>query len=56
MNIIQAPIVYGGADLNGFTVPVKRSCLDKAASGKVLAGARPEDLHIATEGAQLRLS
>ena len=56
MNIIKAPIVDGGIDLNGFTVAVERAFLDKAASGKVLVGVRPEDLHISTEGADMTVT
>ena len=56
MNIIAAPIVEGGIDLNGFTVPVERAFLDKAASGKVLVGVRPEDLIMSTEGADMMVT
>jgi len=56
MNIIRAPIVDGGIDLNGFTVPVERAFLTKAASGKVLVGVRPEDLHISSEGADMTVT
>ena len=56
MNIIAAPIVDGGVDLNGYTVPVDRTFLDKAASGKVLVGVRPEDLELAGEGADMTVT
>jgi len=56
MNIITAPIVDGGIDLNGFTVPVERAILDKALSGKVLVGVRPEDLVMSTEGADMTVT
>jgi multiple sugar transport system ATP-binding protein len=56
MNIIAAPIVDGGVNMNGYTVPVERSFLDKAASGKVLVGVRPEDLVLSTEGADMTVT
>ena len=56
MNIIAAPIVEGGIDLNGYTVPVERTFLEKAASGKVLVGVRPEDLELAEEGADMTVT
>jgi multiple sugar transport system ATP-binding protein len=56
MNIIAAPIIEGGVSLNGFTVPVEREFLAKAASGKVLVGVRPEDLHISEAGADMTVT
>jgi multiple sugar transport system ATP-binding protein len=56
MNIIAAPIVEGGVSLNGYTVPVDREFLAKAASGKVLVGVRPEDLHISQDGADMTVT
>jgi multiple sugar transport system ATP-binding protein len=56
MNMIAAPIVDGGVDMNGFIVPVERSFLDKAASGKVLVGVRPEDLALTAEGADMTVT
>jgi multiple sugar transport system ATP-binding protein len=42
--------------MNGYTVPVDRAFLAKAASGKVLVGVRPEDLELATEGADMTVT
>jgi multiple sugar transport system ATP-binding protein len=56
MNVIAAPIVDGGVKMNGFTVPVERAFLDKAASGKVIVGVRPEDLSLSTEGADMTVT
>ncbi|MHB1166639.1 MAG: ABC transporter ATP-binding protein [Candidatus Nanopelagicales bacterium] len=56
MNIIAAPLTEGGVNLNGYAVPVERSVMDKAASGQVLLGVRPEDLELATEGAQMTVT
>jgi multiple sugar transport system ATP-binding protein len=56
MNVIAAPIVDGGVNMNGFTVSVERAFLDKAASGKVIVGVRPEDLTLSTEGADMTVT
>ncbi|MDP1876551.1 MAG: sn-glycerol-3-phosphate ABC transporter ATP-binding protein UgpC [Actinomycetota bacterium] len=56
MNIIPGPLTEHGVNLNGFAVPVERSVMDKAASGQVLLGVRPEDLEIATEGAEMTVT
>jgi multiple sugar transport system ATP-binding protein len=56
MNMIAAPIVDGGVSMNGFTVAVDRAFLDKAASGKVFVGVRPEDLTLSTDGADMTVT
>jgi multiple sugar transport system ATP-binding protein len=57
MNIIETPIVEGGVRLGDYTVPVERSVLAKAAGATtVLLGVRPEDLHIADEGAEMKVN
>jgi multiple sugar transport system ATP-binding protein len=50
MNIINVPIVDGGVNFNGVTVPIDRSVLAKASGGTVLLGVRPEDLAIGDIG------
>ena len=49
MNLLDAPIVDGGVDVAGHTVPVAREELSKA-SGHVTLGVRPEDLHMSEDG------
>jgi multiple sugar transport system ATP-binding protein len=56
MNVIAAPIVDRGVNMPGFTVAVERAFLDKAASGKVIVGVRPEDLTLSTEGADMTVT
>ena len=56
MNIAECRIVDGGVDLNGYTVPVDRAVIDKAGAFTVLLGVRPEDLHIADEGAEMTVT
>ena len=56
MNIINAPIVEGGVNMNGFVVAVDRDVLSKAASGKVIVGVRPEDLVLSSEGADMEVT
>jgi multiple sugar transport system ATP-binding protein len=56
MNMITAPIVDGGVSLNGVTVPVERSVLDKASGKHVLLGVRPEDLAIGDTGADMAVT
>jgi multiple sugar transport system ATP-binding protein len=57
MNIIEAPIVEGGVRLADYTVPVERDVLAKAGGAStVILGIRPEDLHIADEGAEMKVS
>ncbi|MCU1535842.1 MAG: carbohydrate transporter ATP-binding protein family [Humibacillus sp.] len=49
MNLMEAPVVDGGVDLGGHTVPVERGALNDA--GKtVTLGVRPEDLDLSTDG------
>jgi multiple sugar transport system ATP-binding protein len=56
MNIIDSAVVEGGVDMNGYLVPVERDVLAKASSGRVLLGIRPEDLHLAEEGAEMTVT
>jgi multiple sugar transport system ATP-binding protein len=42
--------------MNGFTVAVERAFLDKAASGKVIVGVRPEDLALSDTGADMTVT
>ena len=56
MNLIAAPIVDGGVDMNGYLVPIEREVLAKSTSGKVLLGVRPEDLALSGEGANMTVT
>jgi len=53
MNIIKANIVDGGVAIGDYVVPVERGILDKATTGRVLLGVRPESLPITGGGLQL---
>ena len=53
MNIVDVAIVDGGVDFAGTIVPVERSILAQASSGRVLLGVRPEDLRIDDAGAPM---
>lgn len=55
MNIVETPIVDGGVDLGGITVPVSRETLARASSDRVLLGVRPEDMRIVDTGAPLQV-
>jgi multiple sugar transport system ATP-binding protein len=50
MNLVSAPVVDGGVQVHGFTVPVERAILDQASGRQVLLGVRPEDLQVADDG------
>jgi len=57
MNVIETPIVDGGVRLGDYTVPIEREVLAKAGDAStVLLGIRPEDLHIADDGAEMKVS
>ena len=56
MNMVNAPIVDGGVTLNGVTVPVERTTLDKASGASVWLGVRPEDLVIGDTGADMTVT
>jgi multiple sugar transport system ATP-binding protein len=56
MNIIPSLVTEGGIDMNGYLVPVERDVMAKAKSGKVIVGVRPEDLALATEGADMTVT
>ena len=56
MNVATAPIVDGGAVVNGYSVPIERSILDQATTPNVLVGVRPEDLHIDDEGIEITVT
>jgi multiple sugar transport system ATP-binding protein len=49
MNLLEAPVVDGGVDIGGFTVPVSRDELAKAGT-RVTVGVRPEDLELTEQG------
>src|SRR6478735_69107 len=50
MNLMEVPVVDGGVDLHGHTVPISRE--DLAGVGKtVTLGVRPEDLDLSTDTA-----
>jgi multiple sugar transport system ATP-binding protein len=53
MNVVDVAIVDGGVDFAGTIVPVERSILAQASSGRVLLGVRPEDLRIDDAGAPM---
>jgi multiple sugar transport system ATP-binding protein len=53
MNVVDVAIVDGGVDLAGTIVPVERTVLDQASSGRVLLGMRPEDLRLEDSGAAM---
>jgi multiple sugar transport system ATP-binding protein len=56
MNIIPSAITESGVDMNGYLVPIARDVLDKATSKTVILGVRPEDLTLATEGADMTVT
>ncbi len=56
MNIIPSLITEGGVDVNGHLVPIERTILDRATTNKVILGVRPEDLTLATEGADMTVT
>ena len=56
MNIIPSLITEGGVDMNGHLVPIERDVLAKATATKVILGVRPEDLALATEGADMTVT
>jgi multiple sugar transport system ATP-binding protein len=56
MNIIPSLIKEGGIDMNGYLVPVERDVMEKATSGKVIVGVRPEDLALSTDGADMTVT
>ena len=56
MNIIPSLVAEGGVDMNGYLVPIERDVLTKASGGKVIVGVRPEDLTLATEGAEMTVT
>jgi multiple sugar transport system ATP-binding protein len=56
MNMATAPIVDGGAVVNGYSVPIERSILDQATAPNILVGVRPEDLHIDDEGIEITVT
>jgi len=56
MNVIPSLIKEGGIDMNGYLVPVERDVMAKATSGKVIVGVRPEDLALATDGADMTVT
>jgi multiple sugar transport system ATP-binding protein len=49
MNLLEAPVVDGGVDVGGFTMPVSRENLAKAGP-RVTVGVRPEDLEMSDDG------
>ncbi len=56
MNVIPSLITDGGVDMNGHLVPIERDVLAKASGTKVILGVRPEDLSLATEGADMTVT
>ena len=42
--------------MNGVTIPIERSVLGKAPSGKVILGVRPEDLHLSETGPEMTVT
>jgi multiple sugar transport system ATP-binding protein len=56
MNIIPSLVAEGGVDMNGYLVPIERDVLAKATTKKVIVGVRPEDLTLATEGAEMTVT
>ena len=56
MNVIPSLITEGGVDMNGHLVPIERDVLAKATGSKVILGVRPEDLSLATEGADMTVT
>jgi multiple sugar transport system ATP-binding protein len=56
MNIIPSTVVGDAVELNGFRLPVERQILEKSSSGTILLGVRPEDLSLATEGAEMTVT
>ena len=56
MNLVSAPIVEGGVEVNGFTIPIERAILDQASGGQLLVGVRPEDWQISEAGISLTVN
>ncbi|MGB4689721.1 MAG: ATP-binding cassette domain-containing protein, partial [Candidatus Nanopelagicales bacterium] len=56
MNIIDAKVVEGGADFGGSVLPIERDVLAKADGDRVLVGVRPEDLHLAESGPEMKVT
>ena len=50
MNLIEAPIVDGGAQVMDHIVPINREILAKAQGDTVTIGIRPEALHVSDNG------
>ncbi len=50
MSFLDLPVSDGGVDVGGFTVPVERSVLDRAQTGSVTVGVRPESFVLSTDG------
>jgi multiple sugar transport system ATP-binding protein len=56
MNMVEVPIVDGGAQLSGFTLPVERDALAKASGNSLLVGFRPEDFHLSDTGVEMTVT
>lgn len=56
MNLVTAPIVEGGVDVSGFTIPVERAVLDQASGGELMVGVRPEDWRVGDIGITLTVN
>ncbi len=56
MNVVTTPIVDGGLDFGGYVVPVERDVLARASGPAAIMGVRPEDLHLAEDGASLTVT
>jgi multiple sugar transport system ATP-binding protein len=56
MNMVEVPIVDGGAALGDFTLPVERDALAKASGSSLLVGFRPEDFHLSDQGVEMNVT
>ena len=50
MNLMTVPVTEGGVKLGDYTYPVPREVLDRAGTGTVILGVRPEDLALSDSG------
>lgn len=50
MNLVEAPITSGTADISGYAVPLPHDVSSKATGDRVIVGCRPEDLRLSDTG------
>jgi multiple sugar transport system ATP-binding protein len=50
MNLIEAPLADGGAEVGGSVVPIDREILARAGDSKIVVGVRPESFDVSPNG------